>query len=295
MRKLKAKPPVGKDKRAKIILSGRAGVGKTYFALDFPSCYYIDVEGSAEREHYAQKLKKGKGVYLGHDEGSQDYQTVIEEIITLATVEHEYKTVVIDSFTKLYAMEAAAAEVRVVNGKAIGNEFGRDKREANRPTRQLIRWIDKLDMNVIYICHEADKWGKDSTGQQSVIDTTYEGYKTLDYELDLWIEIIKEGKSRKGRVRKSRLLGFVEGERFELDYKDFAERYGKKLINADHQVTHQTATPEQASNLITLCRDAGIPTTTISKWCEKAGVESAELLPPDVMNKCLEYAKGRLS
>ena len=129
-------------------------------------------------------------------------------------------------------------------------------------------------MNVIYICHEADKWGKDSTGQQSVIDTTYDGYKTLDYELDLWIEVLKEGKSRKGRVRKSRLLGFVEGERFELDYKDFAE---------------------QASNLIMICREAGIPTTQIDKWCEKAGVESVELLPPDIMGVCLKYAEGRLA
>ena len=289
MRKLKAKPPVGKTKRAKIILSGRAGVGKTYFALDFPSCYYIDVEGSAERDHYADKLAKAGGVYFGQDEGSQDFETVIEEIITLATVEHEYKTVVIDSFSKLYATAAGIAEEKV------GSDFGRDKKEANRPTRRLIRWIDRLDMNVILICHQADKWGKDAKGEQSVIDTTFDGMKRLEYELDLWVEILKEGKSRKGRVRKSRLLGFVEGERFELDYKDFAERYGKKLINADHQVTHQTATPEQASNLITLCRDAGIPTTTITKWCEKAGVESAELLPPDVMNKCLEYAKGRLS
>ena len=289
MRKLKAKPPVGKTKRAKIILSGRAGVGKTYFALDFPSCYYIDVEGSAERDHYADKLAKAGGVYFGQDEGSQDYETVIEEIVTLATVEHEYKTVVIDSFSKLYATAAGIAEEKV------GSDFGRDTKEANRPTRRLIRWIDRLDMNVILICHQADKWGKDAKGEQSVIDTTFDGMKRLEYELDLWIEIIKEGKSRKGRVRKSRLLGFVEGERFELDYKDFAERYGKKLINADHQVTHQTATPEQASNLITLCRDAGIPTTTISKWCEKAGVESAELLPPDVMSKCIEYAEGRIN
>ena len=289
MRKLKAKPPVGKTKRAKIILSGRAGVGKTYFALDFPSCYYIDVEGSAERDHYADKLAKAGGVYFGQDEGSQDYETVIEEIVTLATVEHEYKTVVIDSFSKLYATAAGIAEEK------LGSDFGRDKKEANRPTRRLIRWIDRLDMNVILICHQADKWGKDAKGEQSVIDTTFDGMKRLEYELDLWIEILKEGKSRKGRVRKSRLLGFVEGERFDLVYKDFAERYGKKLINADHQVTHQTATPEQASNLITLCRDAGIPTTTIAKWCEKAGVESAELLPPDVMKKCLEYAEGRLA
>jgi hypothetical protein len=289
MRKLKAKTPVGKEKRAKIILSGRAGVGKTYFALDFPGCYYIDVEGSAERDHYAQKLAKAGGVYFGQAEGSQDYETVIEEIVTLATVEHDYKTVVIDSFSKLYATAAGIAEEKV------GSDFGRDKKEANRPTRRLIRWIDRLDMNVILICHQADQWGKDAKGEQSVIDTTFDGMKRLEYELDLWIEILKEGKSRKGRVRKSRLLGFVEGERFDLVYKDFAECYGKKLINADHQVTHQTATAEQASNLITLCRDAGIPTTQIDKWCEKAGVESVELLPPDVMSKCIEYAEGRIN
>ena len=84
-------------------------------------------------------------------------------------------------------------------------------------------------------------------------------------------------------------------ERFDLDYKDFAERYGKKLINADHQVTHKTSTPEQASNLIMICRDAGIPTKTQQDWCDKAGVESLELLPPDIMGKCTAYAEGRLS
>ena len=49
MSRLKAvKPEARGSQRAKIIISGGAGVGKTYFALDFPSVYYIDVEGSAE-------------------------------------------------------------------------------------------------------------------------------------------------------------------------------------------------------------------------------------------------------
>ncbi len=65
MRKLKAKTQVGKDVPAKIILSGDAGVGKTWFSLDFPSCYYIDIEGSAERSHYSEKLAAGGGAYFG--------------------------------------------------------------------------------------------------------------------------------------------------------------------------------------------------------------------------------------
>lgn len=289
MRQLKGKQPVGQDKRAMMILSGRAGVGKTYFALDFPNCYYIDVEGSAERDHYAAKLAAGGGSYFGKSEGAQDFENVIDEITTLATVEHSFKTVVIDSFTKLYATAAAIAE------ENVGNEWGKDKKEANKPTRRLIRWIDSLDMNVVLICWPKDEWGNDATGQRAVIDTTFDGMNKMEHELDLWIEIIKEGNARKGRVRKTRLLGFVEGERFDLNYDDFAERYGKKLIDAPHEIAHKTCTAEQAGQLIETCRAAGIPTTTITKWLQKARVESVELLPLEIMESCLEYAEGRLN
>lgn len=289
MRKLKAKPPVGRDVPAKIILSGDAGVGKTWFSLDFPNCYYIDIEGSAERRHYSEKLAAGGGAYFGRDEGSHDYETVLNEIITLATVEHQYKTVVIDSFSELYNTAAAIAELKV------GNEYGRDKKEANKPTRQLMIWLSKLNLTVILICHDKDKWGKDAGGVQSVIDTTYDGNDKLKFKLDLWLEMKLQGNTRRARIRKSRLPGFPIKETFDLTFGEFANRYGVDLLNATRETIHQIAGAEQASNLITLCRDAGIPTTTISKWCEKAGVESAELLPPDVMNKCLEYAEGRLN
>jgi hypothetical protein len=288
MRELKAKPPVGKDKRAQIILSGKAGVGKTYFALDFPDCYYIDVEGSAERAHYAKKLAAGGGVYFGRDSGSQDYYTVIEEIQTLATVDHGYKTCVIDSFSKLYSIASAIAEEKV------GNEFGRDKKEANKPTRRLIRWLDRLDMNVIYICHSADEWGKDASGQQSVVDTTFDGMKKLDHELDLWLEILEEGRSRKARVRKSRLEGFVKGEKFDLIYTDFAERYGN-IINAKREILHELPAAEDIAKLKELLTTAGIGSSTTDGWLQKAGVEKLELIPAEDFAKCISYAEGRLN
>src|SRR5689334_16532920 len=125
------KPEVVKVAKPKFLISGKSGVGKTWFALEFPGVYYIDTEGGAVREQYREKLIKSGGVYMGKDEGSQDFQTVIEEIKALATTKHEYKTLVIDSFSHLYNLAAAIAEEK------IGNEFGRDKKEANRPTRQL--------------------------------------------------------------------------------------------------------------------------------------------------------------
>ena len=41
-----------KPKKPKILISGPAGVGKTWVSLDFPSVYYIDCEQGAERDRY---------------------------------------------------------------------------------------------------------------------------------------------------------------------------------------------------------------------------------------------------
>ena len=279
------KPAARGSQRAKIIISGGAGVGKTWFSLDFPSVYYIDVEGSAERSHYAAKLEQSGGAYFGVAEGSQNINAVTEEIITLATVPHEFKTVVIDSFSKLYGIACFEAEARV------GNDFGADKKEANKPTRKLLHWLEKLDMNVILICHPNDKWGKNEKGEQAVVDTTFDGMKKLDHELDLWIEVIQQGNSRKGRVRKSRLEGFTKGERFDFTFDEFAERYGVEHINAERQILHQLATPEKIDQLTKLMREAGVGNTTLQAWLNKAGVESIELLPADITEKCIAYCQ----
>ena len=58
------KPEARGSQRAKIILSGKAGVGKTVFAMQFPSVAYIDVEGSAEREWYADQLAANGASYF---------------------------------------------------------------------------------------------------------------------------------------------------------------------------------------------------------------------------------------
>lgn len=223
---LKAKAPIDvKPSKPKMLISGDSGVGKTFFALDFPKPYLFDTESGATREQYQAKLKASGGVYFGKEEGSQEFTSVINETKQLCTEKHPYKTAIYDSFTYLYMLEAAAAEADK------GSDFGRDKKMANIPTRQLISTLEKLDMNVILICHSKDKWERKTTGgKEQIINvgSTFDGYDKLEYILDLWIEILKGGKTF--MVRKSRITSLVQGNSYPLSYDKFAELYGKEVL-----------------------------------------------------------------
>ena len=52
------KPEAVKVSKPKFLISGESGVGKTFFALDFPRPYLIDVESGATRPQYQEKLKE---------------------------------------------------------------------------------------------------------------------------------------------------------------------------------------------------------------------------------------------
>lgn len=225
---LKAKSPEEiKVTKPKFMISGRAKVGKTTFSLQFPKPYFIDTEGGAVREQYTTALKKSGGVYLGKDEGSQDFKVIIDQVKELTTTKHDYKTLVIDSFSYLYLLEAAAAEEKG------GSDYGRDKKEANKPTRQLIKALEKLDMTVIIICHSKDKWEKKpgKNDERVMTGTTFDGWEKLDYIYDLWIEIMPGGKTF--MVKGSRMTAFPEGESFPTSYERFSELYGKEIIEKD--------------------------------------------------------------
>src|SRR5579862_8412067 len=101
------KPEIVVASKPKIMLSGKPGTGKSFFALNAPAPYLIDTEGGATREQYVQKLLKQGGSYLGIEQGSQDFAEVINQVRELATTKHAYKTLIIDSFSKLYNVEAA--------------------------------------------------------------------------------------------------------------------------------------------------------------------------------------------
>lgn len=257
------KPEKVEPSKPKFLISGESGVGKTFFALDFPRPYLIDTEIGATRPQYQEKLKKVGGAYFGKDEGSQDFGSVLDEVKALATEQHDFKTLIIDSFSYIYMLEAAIAE------QQVGNDFGKDKKEAQKPTKQLVRWLDKLDMNVILIAHSKAKWAR--KGKEVYQDgTTFDGWAKMEYILDLWIEIPQGGKTF--IVRKSRIDTLPQNDSFPLSYEHFADIYGSNIIESDSKPV-DLATDEQISQVNELIDVLNVDQTQIDKWYRKVDVD----------------------
>lgn len=280
------KPEIVKARKPHIMLSGEPGTGKTLWSLSWPACFFMDTEGGATREQYQTKLKENGGVYFGPEQGSQDFQEVLGQIRELATTKHPYRTLVIDSFSKLYNIEAASAEDR------IGSDFGRDKREADKPTRKLLTWCDRLPLNVIYVCHQKDKWERRER-ELIYAGSTYDGYKKLHYELDLWLQTKMVGTKRFATVAKSRIDAFPVLTDINLDFPTFQKLYGASVI--DEEIAPIVlATTEQLGEIQRIVDLLKIPQEDLDKWLAKAQAVELDDLSKENATKFLEFLTKRL-
>jgi hypothetical protein len=281
-RALKATDPkAAKPSKPKILVWGRPGVGKTWTALDFPSAVLVDCEGGANLPRYTDKLKASGGVYLGPDQGANDFATVTEEIITLATTPHQYRTLIIDSGTKILNTAIAAEHERMEkSGRDMEKTFGAEKKPALNWVRRWLRWFEKLDMAVLIICHEKDEYrdGK-------LVGSCPDFWDKIQYELHLSLNIVKQGSSRKARVTKSRLEGFADSETFEWGYEEFARRFGRDVIEAQAEPT-QLATTEQIAKFDELMAVVKVDPKVTEKWAENG--DSSDLTYED-LQKRIDY------
>lgn len=285
MSKLKAvAPKTAEPNKPKILIYGKAGVGKTFTSLDFPNVYYIDTEGGATQDHYTDKLKASGGVYMGVEQGSMDFETVIEQIQALATENHDFKTVVVDSVSKLFNT-AISEEMERLGDK---DQFGASKKKPVAYMKRLVNWLSRLDMTVILISHEKSEWGLNSNKERVEIGTTFDCWDKLEYELDLCLNIVKLGGGRKGRVRKSRFKGFEDGDTFDWSYDEFAKIYGKDVIEKKAEAI-VLATPDQLKKIKNLFDTVKMPDGTEAKLLKKANVEGWEEMSTDRIDKAIEY------
>ncbi len=273
--KLKAKDPaVVTPGKIKMMTFSKSGIGKTWLSMDFPRPFYIDCEGGARLAHYQEKLKKAGGGYFGQEDGALDFPSVIEQVTALATEKHNYHTVAFGSITKLY-QTAIAIEAERLGDK---DAFGASKKPAIAYMRRLVNWIQRLDMNVLFEAHEAVEWGKNPTsGQREEIGQLPDVWDKLIYELDLTLRLEKRGNSRVAVVRKSRLLGFPEGDTFPLEYAEFGKRYGKDFIESDVS-SIVLANPDQVAEINKLLNLVKVEEKDLEKILSKANADSwAEL------------------
>lgn len=271
--------------KPKVLIYGAPGVGKTWTSLEFPGVYYIDTEGGADLAHYAAKLRASGAAYMGPDDGANDFKSVIEEIQTLATTDHPYKTLVIDSFSKLFNTQVALTAEAMEKSKTE-DAFGASKKPAVGLTRRMVAWLDKLDMNVILICHERSQWrdGKE-------VGITFDGYDKLMYELHLALHITKQGGSRKAKVVKSRLEAFPDADTFDWSYASFSDRYGKSVMEASAKKV-EMATDAQLAEYASLLDAVKIDAETLDKW--NTACPDVKELESSMMAKRIAWLRSKI-
>jgi hypothetical protein len=291
--KLRGKTPcTAAPGKTKGLIFGESGIGKTWFTLGFPAPYYIDTEGGAKGRQYQERLLAAGGAYMGPEDGALDFDAVINEIKLLATETHGYKTLVIDSITKLFQICIANEQERLGDKDA----FGASKKPAVGAMRRLINWVGRLDMNVWFVAHEVAEWGKnESTGQREEVGKIPDVWDKLVYELDLGIRVIRRGKVYPsiGVVHKSRLTGFPLGETFKLDYPTFAERYGKGVIEAAPKAI-TLISEENANEIARLVAVLKVPETECEKVLTKAAASSWAELSEEHGAKTLAWLNNKI-
>jgi len=267
------------EKRLKALFYGDAGAGKTTACISFPKVYLIDTEKGSVNDQYVDAINENGGVVFQ----TTDFDELVEEIKSLLTEKHGYKTVVIDPLTTLYNDLLDKSE------KLVGNEFGRHYSHSNKKMKQLLNLLLRLPMNVILTCHSKNEYGQNL----AVLGKTYDGYKKLDFLFDLVFEVQKRGKDRVGIVKKSRVVSFADGETFPFSYDEIAKRYGRDILEQE-AVPEKIATPEQISELKRIIDLLKVPQGTVDKWLDKANSMSFEEMPMDAIQKCIEHLKKQL-
>jgi hypothetical protein len=289
--KLKAvAPKVAEPSKPKLLIYGREGIGKTWFSLAFPHVYFIDCEGGASRNHYTDRLEHSGGVYLGPDQGSLDFETIIEQVQALATERHQFKTLVIDSITKLFNT-AIANEAERLGDK---NAFGADKKAAVQYMRRLMNWLVRLDLSVVLIAHQKDTWGLNDKGVREVVGFGPDCWDKLAYELDLTINVQKFGPRRVGKIGKSRLIGFPENEVFDFSYDEFAVRYGRDVIETESKPL-VLASDEQVAEIERLLDKVKLPAGQAEKWLAAASVDAWSEMDADKAEKVIGALKVKMA
>jgi len=275
---LRARKPEAVTKRLKLFMFGPAGVGKTTAAIQFPNSYIIDAERGAE--NYDKLISESGSVVFQ----TNDMHDVIQEVKSLLTVKHDYRTLVIDPITTLYNDLLEKCEQKV------GTDFGRHYGEANKVMKRLANLIMALDMNVVVTAHSKKEYGDNL----KVLGHTFDGWRQLDYWFDLVIELGKKGKKRFAKVTKTRVDSFPDEDIFEWSYDAVKKRYDIAMLEKPATAV-ALATPEQVRQIKELLNIVRLPEGTTDKWFAKAGVDVWEDMNTDTIQKCIEFVKGRLS
>ena len=221
---LRGKKPEQTTPRLKLLMSGKAGVGKTTAAIQMPRPYLIDCEHGAD--HYGEQIERAGG--LVYQCSSPD--DLIQEVRAFVSERHEFLTLIVDPFTSMHDVMVEEGE------RKVGSDWGRHYGYAGGWAKRLVGLLATADVNVIVTTHAKAEYSvvTNDRGKKETVQTgeTFDGWKKLDYIFDLWLRLQfgDDRTSRTAEVAKTRLAAFPPGDRFQWSYQAVVERYGQDKL-----------------------------------------------------------------
>lgn len=175
-----AKTPRG----ARIILYGQEKIGKSTFASEFPNHIFLNLENGLSQVDKAKALPY-----------TDQYEVVKAQLRELATEDHPYKTLIIDSgdaleniISKDIALAQRDPKIQCVADIPFGRGYPNLIAETGRLIEMLEYISEKKQMNIIIIAHESKAKIQTSAGGEYMksIPTFYWKSDTGRGTLDLW-------------------------------------------------------------------------------------------------------------
>jgi len=272
----KFKTPSKTSKRLKFMLFGLPGVGKTTAAIQFPRPALIDTERGSENDQYVDIIRNAGGGVLS----TTSFDEVVQQVRSLASEKHDYKTLIIDPITVLYDGLADMWE------KRVGNSFSAHRAAAKRDFNRLNALLQTLDMNVVFTSHAKNEWlNGDMTGRM-----VYDGPKGVDYWMDLLIEVQRRGEERTAKVFKSRISSLPVDDEFKFSYDEIAHRYGRETLERG-VVPIEFATEEQVNELESLIAKHSEGPALVGKLLKRAKCETFVDFTNDQIGKAIQWLK----
>jgi hypothetical protein len=289
---LKAKAPEAKSKRVKMMVFSPPGLGKTTAAINWPKAVIIDMEHGTDNYH--DTILKNGSIVL-HTTNPDE---VKDEIKTLLTEKHDYRTIVIDPVTILY--QAIQEKWARIFSKYADTEkatelqdFGfRYWAKVKSDYKAIMRMLLACDMNVILTAHQKDLYGE---GMKKV-GFGSDSMKGDEHIFDYVFQLVMDGKGRRTALTKKERAEIGKPkfpQEFEWSYANFKVYYGAE--NLEREATPiPLASTEQVGEVKRLLGIVKVEESWETDVLTKADVDMWEELTAEKISKCIDFLTKRL-
>lgn len=287
----RAKTPEPKNKRVKMMVFSTAGIGKTTAAINWPKAVIIDMEHGTD--NYANTIIANGGIVL-HTTNPDE---VKDEIKTLLTEKHDYRTIVIDPVTILY--QAIQEKWTRIFSKYADTEkatelqdFGfRYWAKVKSDYKAIMRMLLACDMNVILTAHQKDVYGE---GMKKV-GFGSDSMKGDEHIFDYVFQLVMDAKGRRMALTKKERAEVGKAKfpiEFEWSYKNFLMCYGKEDIERESTPV-PLAMPEQVAEVKKLLAIVKVEDNWEAECLTKADVDTWEEMTAEKIGKVIKFLKDK--